>query len=116
ELGASSALSVPLIARGRSIGVLGFVLGDSGRTYTQEDIPFGEEIARRAATAIDNARLYEASRAAEARYRAIIDQMPAVLYRVPAGDSGEKPYLSPRIEQLLGYTVDEWLSSPGLRR
>ena len=58
ELGAVSCLSLPLIARGRTLGVISLVLTDTDRTYGTTDLALGEELAHRAAVAIDNARLY----------------------------------------------------------
>jgi signal transduction histidine kinase/PAS domain-containing protein len=59
-----SAAMVPMKARGRILGVLSLVYNESGRRYAEEDLPLLEEIARRAATALDNARLYEAAESA----------------------------------------------------
>jgi PAS domain S-box-containing protein len=64
DLGMRSMIVVPLIARGRVIGVLTFGAAASGRRYCWADVPLAEEIAHRAATAIDNARLHEAARKA----------------------------------------------------
>lgn len=66
-LGFRSSLIAPLVARDRILGAISFVRSESGR-YTQADIPLAEELARRCAVAIDNARLYrEAQQAIEAR-------------------------------------------------
>jgi signal transduction histidine kinase len=64
KLGLRSTIIAPMIARGRTLGSLTVVYGDSGRRYTKDDVPFIEDLARRAAMAIDNARLYEAAEAA----------------------------------------------------
>ncbi|HET7036104.1 MAG TPA: GAF domain-containing sensor histidine kinase, partial [Thermomicrobiaceae bacterium] len=56
-LGLASFLSVPLIARGRTIGVLTLATAESGRRLSAADLPFAEDLGRRAAAAIDNARL-----------------------------------------------------------
>jgi serine phosphatase RsbU (regulator of sigma subunit)/anti-sigma regulatory factor (Ser/Thr protein kinase) len=58
ELGLSSVLIVPLTARGRTLGALTLVHAESGRRYDQDDLRFAEDLARRAAVAVDNARLY----------------------------------------------------------
>src|SRR5215207_5069928 len=53
-------------------------------------------------------------RTAEHRYRLLAEQIPAVTYTWEANRPGGPPvgdYTSPRIEQLLGYTVDEWHAS-----
>jgi PAS domain S-box-containing protein len=54
----SSVMYVPLIARGRMIGALEFVWAESGRHYTEEDLGVAQDLAARAALALDNARLY----------------------------------------------------------
>jgi signal transduction histidine kinase len=58
----NTAMHVPLIARGRSFGVL--TCASEHRQYSGEDIALGEELARRAATALDNASLYRSAREA----------------------------------------------------
>ena len=58
ELGPKSFLTVPLIARGRTIGALNFTSTRTRRQYTDEDVAYAQEIAARAALAIENARLY----------------------------------------------------------
>jgi len=67
ELGLRSYMCVPLIARGRTLGAISFVSAESGRRYEPDDLRFAEDLARRAATAIDNAQLY---REAEERAQA----------------------------------------------
>lgn len=59
ELGARAALIVPLTARGKRLGVMTFAYAKSGRRYTRDTCQLAEDVARRAAIAIDNARLYE---------------------------------------------------------
>jgi two-component system phosphate regulon sensor histidine kinase PhoR len=58
ELGFQSYMCVPLVARGRTIGVISFVSAESGRRYGPDDLALAEELARRAATAVENAQLY----------------------------------------------------------
>jgi PAS domain S-box-containing protein len=57
-IGMRSAMIVPMVARGRSVGALSFVSGPSGRRFDQRDLELAEELARRCAIAIDNARLF----------------------------------------------------------
>jgi len=72
-----SALTVPLVARGRRLGALALTFGDSGRRYTAADLPFVQDLAGRAALALDNARLYGEARAAEAALRSLNTQLEA---------------------------------------
>jgi PAS domain S-box-containing protein len=58
EIGMRSVIIVPMTARGRTLGVMTFVSGLSGRRFDEQDVDLAHEVARRCATAIDNARLY----------------------------------------------------------
>jgi PAS domain S-box-containing protein len=70
-LASRSAVIVPLLARGLTLGALTFVRSTSGQRYAPEDVVVAEELARCAGQAIDNARLYqEAQREIAERKRA----------------------------------------------
>jgi PAS domain S-box-containing protein len=58
-LGLTSYMCVPLVAGGRSLGALTLATAESGRRYTADDLKFAEDIASRAALAVDNARSHE---------------------------------------------------------
>jgi PAS domain S-box-containing protein len=66
DLRPRSSMVVPLIARGRALGVISLAIAESDRRYDQADLALARDLARHAALAIDNARLYreaqEASR------------------------------------------------------
>ena len=62
ELGMRSAIVVPLLVRGRSLGALTLVQAESGRRFAEEDLTFVGQLAATAALAIDNAALYEQQR------------------------------------------------------
>jgi predicted ATPase/signal transduction histidine kinase len=64
ELGTRTVLAVPLLARGQMLGVLTMSSDAPGRRYGRDDLALAEEVARRAAITIDNARLYRASQEA----------------------------------------------------
>ncbi|XXY23466.1 AAA family ATPase [Sorangium sp. So ce216] len=64
ELGTHSFITVPLVARGQTIGVLSVASSAPGRRYGGADLELLQEVARRAAIAIDNARLYHAGQEA----------------------------------------------------
>jgi PAS domain S-box-containing protein len=59
ELGLRSYMGVPLPGRAGTIGVISFVSAESGRRYGPEDLRLAQDLACRAAIAIENARLYE---------------------------------------------------------
>jgi serine phosphatase RsbU (regulator of sigma subunit) len=97
ELGLTSSMTVPLIARGRTLGALTFVTSESGRHYEPADLRLAEELATRAALAVDNSRLYqERSYVARTLQQTLLPpRLPAIrgievgaLYR-PAGEGTE---------------------------
>ena len=57
-LGMRSAMIVPMVSRGRLLGTITFLSAESGRRFSDEDVLLAEDLARRAAVAVDNARLY----------------------------------------------------------
>ena len=63
-LAAGSLLLVPLSSRGRTLGVFTFVMGRSTRSYSGLERRLAQEIAARAAMAVESARLYEAAQQA----------------------------------------------------
>ena len=58
-LGLTSYMGTPLIARERVIGAITFSSVQPERHYTREDLAFAQELARRIALTLDNARLYQ---------------------------------------------------------
>lgn len=95
-----SALAVPLVLGDRKMGVCSFL--SKRDRYRPEDVPLAEELARRAALCIENARLYvEAQKAIAAREELLgvvshdlrnplsaIRLAASVLERLPPGDAG----------------------------
>lgn len=51
---------------------------------------------------------------AEARYRALVEQLPAIAYVVDLGAGGRTIHISPQVESLLGFSAAEWLADPEL--
>jgi PAS domain S-box-containing protein len=60
----------------------------------------------------------EQHRDAEARYRALVEQLPAIVYSEPIGDvpapAAPIVYISPRVEEILGVGAQEWMEDPGI--
>jgi PAS domain S-box-containing protein len=67
RLGLSSAMTVPLVVGERTLGAISFVVSDPVRQFDADDMRLAEDLARRAAVAIENARLHEAEQQARAR-------------------------------------------------
>lgn len=66
-LGLRSYLCVPMRAHGKILGALTFVMAESGRRYSSNDLSLAEDLAHRAAIAVENAQLYQQLREADRR-------------------------------------------------
>ncbi|HMN29463.1 MAG TPA: GAF domain-containing protein, partial [Caldilineaceae bacterium] len=75
QLNFRSVIIVPLQVREQTYGALTLVWSTSEQSYTEADLHFAEEVARRAALAMENARLYREAREAESQLK----QLNAVL-------------------------------------
>lgn len=64
DLGVTSFISMPLISRGRVVGLFNLAMQNRARHFSKKDLGFFEEIAERCAVAIDNADLYQRAQAA----------------------------------------------------
>lgn len=64
ELGMCSAMIVPMESRGKVVGAITFVSAESARHYGQRDLAFAQELGRRSANAVENAALFDETRAA----------------------------------------------------
>ena len=79
--GTRTAVVAPLLAHDQSLGVLAVGLSaDGGRTLRADDVPFIEELARRAATAVENARLFARQRtvAETLQHSLLPDRLPQI--------------------------------------
>jgi serine phosphatase RsbU (regulator of sigma subunit) len=79
-----SALTVPLVARNRVLGVITWVTAESERHLTLEDLSLAEELAQRAAVSLDNADLHSQTLAAAVQLQRAV--LPEVL---PVADGWE---------------------------
>jgi signal transduction histidine kinase len=68
DLHIQSFIIAPIASRTHVLGAITLVTAESGRRYAEADLTVAEELSRRAATAIENARLYtDAQKAVQAR-------------------------------------------------
>ncbi|MGZ4423537.1 MAG: GAF domain-containing protein, partial [Gaiellaceae bacterium] len=85
ELGLRSSMCVPLVARDRALGAITFVSAESGRRYTESDLATAQELARRAAISVDNARLYRAAEGSRREAQESLAVLDAVFAAAPVG-------------------------------
>jgi PAS domain S-box-containing protein len=96
ELGVRSLISVPLLARGRTLGAMTLVSSNPERSYDEEDLSLVENLAYRCALAVDNARLYrERSYIARTLQQSLLPRLPQIpgievgVEYLPVGEENE---------------------------
>lgn len=75
QIGFKSVMIVPLQVRTQIFGTLTFAWSESDRHYTPDELHLAEEVAKRAALAVDNALLYQAARQAESELRQLNERL-----------------------------------------
>ena len=110
-LGLRSAMVVPLTARGQTFGAITFVAAESGARYGPEDLDFASDLARRAALAIDNARLFVGVQETEERFRNLVQTLGAIFWEADP-KTMQFTFVSKRAEEILGYPSESW-KQPG---
>ncbi len=115
ELNVRSTMTVPLISRNQTIGVMAFISTVQGRHYTTSDLQFVNHFATRAAVSIDNAKLYfEATQQLEQRRKIEEDlkksrrQLEVIFENVDEGitvqdHTGRLIYASAAAAKLIGF-------------
>ena len=112
--GYATSMAVPLIARGRTIGVLSFMRFGGSAPYDDGDVELAAEVARRAALALDNARLFAELRRTEGQLEAVLANLAAAV-TVQAPD-GTLVYLNQAAAEMLGCSSPEEVLSTPLAR
>ena len=80
----NSIMAVPLVARGRNFGVLTFGRSAATPPFNDDDLATAKELARRAATTLENAHIYAQSLDNERRAAAIADAVPQIFWTARA--------------------------------
>lgn len=109
--GITSEVCVPLWDAGRVAGILN-VERTGGAPLGEDDLRLLVKVAEGTGIALGRARLYAEARSSEARYRALIEQIPAVTYVEVVADGGPNlPYVSPQVATILGYAPDAYAAA-----
>jgi PAS domain S-box-containing protein len=100
-------MELPLTARGHTVGTMIMATTTSRRRFTSDDLLFAAELAMRFSRAIDNARLFEAERAAHANAEKLAAERAAMLAQITDGvviadRAGEIQFVNAVARRLLG--------------
>lgn len=81
ELNLTAAMTVPLMVRGQALGAISFISAQSGRLYDLDDLNLAQELARRAAVSVDNARLHHKTQQINTELEQRVDERTAELQK-----------------------------------
>jgi PAS domain S-box-containing protein len=107
RIGIASWMIVPLTARGQTFGAITLIANKSARHYGEADTALAEELGRRAAIAIDNAKYEEALRQSEEQYRQIVETTQEGVWIFNA--EGETTFANQKMGDLLGVAPPEMI-------
>jgi signal transduction histidine kinase len=104
-------LLVPLLARGRTVGVISLFSFQSARRFGPEDRAHAEDLGRRIALGVDNVRLYRAADHANMRFLDLVESLGAIVWEA---DLMRRHYtfVSGRAVALFGHPLARWHDEP----
>lgn len=108
-----SFVQIPMLREGTLVGFVGFDSVRSERVWSEDEIMLLKTVGELFTNALERRRVQRVLQEAEERYRSLVENIPAVTYVHPSGDSAALSYISPQIESILGYTAEEYISEPG---
>ncbi len=112
EIGVRSLLLVPLVVRDAVVGVLTFAMtSESHRSYGEEDLALAEELARRAAAVVENARLHRELKRSEERFRVALAHTHVAVFETDRELRYSwvyNPLFGLRQEDLIGKSSSDW--------
>lgn len=118
RMGYGSLLGLPLRVANQPFGGLA-IYAPVGTTFENNEVKLLEEIADNLSYGITAVRTHEESERAEAalleaeaKYRQLVEQVPAISYVAEAGAYGRFLYVSPQVKSILGYNPQDCLQDP----
>jgi PAS domain S-box-containing protein len=109
-VGFTSVMLLPLQARGRTLGVLTLVSAESGRHYNPSDVTLAQDLAQRAAQAVDNARLFQEVQLQRERFAITLASIGDAV--VATDPTGHITFLNPVAAALTGWAPTDALGQP----
>ena len=118
QRGYAAVIALPLRVAGAAFGVLAIYSEQAG-SFESSEVELLTEMANNLAYGITAIRSQEeakrttaALQEAEAKYRQLVEQVPAISYVAEAGVHGRFLYLSPQVSTILGYRPEDCVSDP----
>lgn len=115
KIGFSSLMIVPILVQGKAIGAIQFVSAESKKHFNNSDFRMAQQLADRVSLAIENARLYKIVEAERERLDELVANVPGVVWEAwgePDSKNQQINFVNRYVEEMLGYTVEEWLGTP----
>lgn len=116
--GYAASISLPLKSGDRVVGAL-TIYAIEGDSFEEDEVELLRELAQNISYGLlalrgrsERERVEEDLLKAEARYRALVEQIPVVTYVAAADDFGSRLYMSPQITTLTGFHPERWISNP----
>ncbi|MDQ3103135.1 MAG: EAL domain-containing protein [Actinomycetota bacterium] len=106
-----SSISMRIPGDDSGFGAL-VVCSHSPRRFQLSDISLIESLAQLLGAAIERVNVNDSLAQAERRVRTLIERLPSITYRAGLGKEGEWTFVSPQVFEILGFTVEEWISDP----
>lgn len=103
-----SSVSVRIPGGDGGFGVLAVAVY-SPRRFELSDVSLMESLAQLLGAAIERVRVSDSLHEAEHRVRTIIERLPSITYRAGLGPGASWEFISPQVEEILGYTIEEWM-------
>src|SRR5437899_10234775 len=118
QRGYAAIISLPLRVAGLPFGVLA-IYSEQANSFEKSEVELLTEMPNNLSFGITAIRSQEESRRvtsalqeAEAKYRQLVEQVPAISYVAEAGDFGPFLYISPQVTTILGYKPEDCLANP----
>ena len=116
--GYAASISLPLKSGDRVVGAL-TIYAIEGDSFGADEVELLRELAQNISYGLlvlrgrsERERVEQDLLKAEARYRALVEQIPVVTYVAAADDVGSRLYMSPQITSLTGFPPERWISNP----
>jgi len=108
-----SSMSIRIPGANGGFGTL-VAASESLRRFELSDISLFVSLAQTLGAAIERSRAIESLAEAESEIRQLIERLPSITYSAGLGPAGKWLFISPQVEEITGYTVEEWMADQDL--